>query len=108
MDYVGLGKNISAARKKRQLTQEQLAELTDVSTVFISQIETAVRKPSLETMYKLAKSLGTTIDSLIDANNSLAISEEMTSILSNRTESERIFLHSIICQISDYMEKNRR
>ena len=108
MDYVGLGKNISAARKKRQLTQEQLAELTDVSTVFISQIETAVRKPSLETMYKLAKSLGTTIDSLIDSNNSLAISEEIENILKCRTEKERALLQSILREISDYMEENRR
>jgi len=50
MDYILLGRNIAKARTKNGLTQEQLAEKTDVSTVFISQIETSVRKPSLETV----------------------------------------------------------
>lgn len=39
MDYKLLGKNIKEARKSLKMTQEQLAEQIDVSTVFISQIE---------------------------------------------------------------------
>ena len=52
MDYKLLGKNIKEARKSLKMTQEQLAEQIDVSTVFISQIENGSRKPSLETIYK--------------------------------------------------------
>ena len=37
MDYKLLGKNIKEARKSLKMTQEQLAEQIDVSTVFISQ-----------------------------------------------------------------------
>lgn len=43
MDYKLLGKNIKEARKSLKMTQEQLAEQIDVSTVFISQIENGSR-----------------------------------------------------------------
>ncbi len=106
MDYIMLGKNISAVRRSKRLTQEQLAELTDVSTVFISQIETAARKPSLETVYRIARALETTIDSLIDAHDSSAMTKEITNVLNERNETELIFLHSIIREICDYMEQH--
>ena len=62
MDYCSLGINIKTARKKVHMTQEELAEKVDISTVFVSQIENANRKASLETVYKISKALNITID----------------------------------------------
>ena len=94
MDYELLGQNIKKERKKQKLTQEQLAENVGISVVFLSQIENNKGIPSLETTYKLACCLGTTIDSLLTANSEYIKKEELqvASLLSDRTENEKAFI----------------
>ena len=65
MDFITLGKNIRKYRKYRNLTQEQLAEMISISAVFMSQIENANGKPSLETVVHLAGALNVSIDVLV-------------------------------------------
>ena len=56
-------------RKKRMMTQVELAEKSGVSQQAISSIENGSRKtPSVETLYKLARALKCTIDDLIADN----------------------------------------
>ena len=45
-----LAERIKKLRHQRNLTQEQLAELADLSVVYISNVECAKRVPSLDTM----------------------------------------------------------
>ena len=52
-----LGNKIKKARKQLRLTQDNLAERIGLSTKYIQFIESATRKPSLKTLYKLAKAL---------------------------------------------------
>lgn len=59
------GERIEAARKKKGLTQEELAERVNVSQSMINHIENGNKKPSLETAVALAIELGVTLDSLI-------------------------------------------
>ena len=99
MDYTTMGKNIAKIRNMNHMTQEQLAEKTDVSTVFISQIETAVRKPSLETMYRLSGALNTTIDTLIGNDNLQAKYDEIAKMLQNRSADELSFITGILREI---------
>ena len=66
MDYSLLGKNIKKYRKLRGLTQEKLSENIYISPVFMSQIETASRKPSLETVVNIADCLKVSVDLLIN------------------------------------------
>ena len=40
------------------LTQEKLAEKSNLSTVFISRIERGVESPSVDNLVKIAKALG--------------------------------------------------
>ena len=94
-----MGKNIARIRNKNHLTQEQLAEKADVSTVFISQIETAVRKPSLETAYKIAIALNTTIDELIGNENLQNKYNEIAHLLKNKNTDELNFIIAILREI---------
>lgn len=56
-------------RKKRRLTQQQLATISGVSQQAISSIENGSRQsPSVETLYKLSKALKCTMDDLIEEN----------------------------------------
>lgn len=65
IDYYSLGKRIAAIRKKRNLTQEKLAEMTDLANNYISNIETGRSIPSLETIIKLCESLDVTPDEML-------------------------------------------
>ena len=65
IDYDALGKRIANFRKKRRLTQEQMAEKTELSTNYISHIENSRSIPSLETLMKLCEVLNVTPDELL-------------------------------------------
>lgn len=98
MDYKLLGNNIRKARKSLKMTQEQLAEEIEVSTVFISQIENGTRKPSLETIYKLSTSLNVKIDTLINGmseSDTPQDIERLIELLSMCSNKERRFVTDI-------------
>lgn len=61
-----LGGKIQRARKKKELTQEQLAETIGVSTRYIGFIEQGQRVPSLKTADKIARMLGVKLSELFD------------------------------------------
>ncbi|MBA9087402.1 transcriptional regulator with XRE-family HTH domain [Fontibacillus solani] len=65
MDYDALGKRLRQERHKMNWTQEKLAEKIEVSDAYIGQIERGERSLSLETLIKLAKQLGVTVDYLL-------------------------------------------
>jgi DNA-binding XRE family transcriptional regulator len=58
------GARIEAARKKKGMTQEELAEKVGVSQAMINFIEKGKKKPSLETTLAIANEFDTTVDSL--------------------------------------------
>ena len=62
MDQKAMGKRIRYARRMLDLTQEQLAELAEVSTSFVGHIERGTRVPSAETLYKLCKAVEITME----------------------------------------------
>jgi transcriptional regulator with XRE-family HTH domain len=61
-----LGHAIWNTRKKAGFTQEQLAEKSNLSTVFISRIERGVESPSVDNLVKIAKALGVKVVNLVD------------------------------------------
>lgn len=65
MNYKLLGEQIRKYRKSKHYTLEQLAEMLDVSTTFIGQIERAKGIPSLDTLVKIANALEVSTDSLL-------------------------------------------
>lgn len=109
MDYLSMGKNIKALRKKNGLTQEKLAEAVDVSTVFISQIETGTRMPSLETIYNISKALGVSIDELIHGSESghlrIHTDNKFQAFLNSHSEAEVEFTLKIAEGVLNYMRE---
>ena len=55
--YNKLGRRIKHIRTERGLTQEELAEIVGINAKFEGRIERALNKPSLDTVFKIAKSL---------------------------------------------------
>ena len=64
-DLTALGDALRAARKEKNLTQEQLADKSHVSTKQIADIEKAKRNPSYLILKALAKVVHLSLDSLM-------------------------------------------
>lgn len=65
-DYQNLGLNIAFYRKKRKLTQMQLAELLDIDRSHMSAIELANVGVSLDVIFKLCHVLQVSPKALFD------------------------------------------
>lgn len=64
--YQIFSENVKYLRKEKNLTQEELAELADLSISYVKQIESCkdFKNLTLTTMLKLSKALDTTINNL--------------------------------------------
>ena len=59
-----LGRNISHERKQQKMTQEQLAEFSDLTVNYLSKIERGIaKKVSAESLYRIAKALNVSMES---------------------------------------------
>lgn len=62
-----IGENIRALRQRRKLSQEKLARLTDISLNTLTKIESGfTKRPSIQTIHKIAKALGVSLDELVE------------------------------------------
>ena len=61
-----LAKNVKRLREAKGLSQEKLARLADVANNTLIKMESGENKnPTLETLKKVAKALGVSVDNLI-------------------------------------------
>lgn len=65
LNYKDIGIRVRQERKRQKITQENLAEIADLSMTHMSHIETGNTKLSLPALHKIAWALGVSIDSLL-------------------------------------------
>lgn len=65
LDYKSIGRRIRIARIHLDITQEKLAEMVDLSTSHLSNIETGSTRVSLPTIVNLANALNVSVDGLL-------------------------------------------
>lgn len=66
MDYYAIGQQVRKSRKARGLSQEQLAEMVNISTTHMSHIETGNTKLSLPVLVDIANALDVRTDDLLE------------------------------------------
>ncbi len=66
--HIKIGLKIKLERTKRKLSQEKLAELSDLSKTHIGDIERGTSVPSIETLNKIANALNVELVELIDVS----------------------------------------
>ena len=69
IDYERIGQRLKQQRESKGYTQAQLAEIVGCTDGYVSQIERAAVKPSLEFLVKVSVLYNTTIDYLILESN---------------------------------------
>ena len=58
------GTNVRTLREKRQLSQEELAEIADLDRTYVGGLERGERNATLGSILRIAKALKTTVASL--------------------------------------------
>lgn len=67
---MGLSENLKTIRKKRKISQKELATNSGISYSMVSKLESGEQKnPSLETLEKIATALKVTVSQLMDGTN---------------------------------------
>lgn len=92
MDISLLGKGLRRSRKRLGLTQEQLAELLDVSAHYIYELEQGLKLPSLPMLVSAAEILHVSIDSLMLPDNGGEGSDELVELLDGLSPRQRAAL----------------
>lgn len=104
MDLSPIGSRIKAAREKKKITQEELAELLGMSTTHISVIERGVKPPKLETFIRIANVLGVSSDYLlmdIIDNPADVVAGELSEIITKLSQKEKEKALTIIRVLSE-------
>lgn len=79
MDLQPIGPRIKAARERKKLTQEELAEIVDLSPMHLSVLERGVKPPRLINLVRIANALDVSADELLqDVVNASAGAREAT------------------------------
>ena len=64
-DMRALGESIRAARMRKGLTQEALAELLDITPIHLKNMESSRRNPSVPLLFALMELLDLSVDALV-------------------------------------------
>lgn len=103
MDNSTLGERIKKQRLKLRLTQEQLGEVSDVTSAYIGQIERNERTPSLKRLKKIAKQLNISVEYLaVGTRTQSSLNEEILSELQGIDEKQIALIAEIIRIIKNY------
>ena len=95
IDYKAIGNRLRETRIRKNIKQEEVADLFDTTQSFISKIETGYSKPSLSTLIKLCKIYEVSFDYIIFDNLDhikQSLNPDFDEILSDCNEKERVFL----------------
>ncbi len=97
-----LGKRIKEIRLAKDLTQEQLSELTEIGASSISKIESGIYHPSDENLERIAKALKVEPYKLYICNQHKEpeqLIKEIHSMLKNATEEELKLAYKVLSGI---------
>ena len=99
MDAKAVGQRIKAAREKKNLTQEDLAALVEISPTHVSVIERGTKIPRMDTFVVIANVLEVSADSLLvdvvdHAANSVA--SELSAAIENLPHNEKMHILKVI------------
>ncbi len=92
------GKRIRSIREYQRLSREKLAEMANISTQFLADIETGKKGMSVVTLHKICTALHTSADSIVFGHESECFPELESMITTVPTE-KRVALQEIIRKI---------
>lgn len=95
--------NLRALREERNLSLSQLAALTGLSKVMLSQLERGGANPTINNIWKIANALGVPYTSLLDSSNSAAAVIRCGELTAQESEDGRC---RVLCYYGSSAERN--
>lgn len=86
-------------RKDKRITQEELAEMLEVSPTHVKHIESGHRKPSIEILFEITKILNISLDGVVFSKNESARTdtrEKVDRLLDVSDEASLRFILSVL------------
>lgn len=91
LDYIAIGSRVKSARTQKELTQDNIADMTGLSNSHISNVETGSTKVGLPTLVKIANAIEVGVDELLCDSLVKAkpiFQNEIATVTSDCTEEE--------------------
>lgn len=88
-----IGQNISTNRKEKCITQEQLAEICNVSPQAVSKWENDVSYPDITLLKTIARTFGISVDKLLDDGSMPAVTLSADELVKGKLLKIRIVDH---------------
>jgi len=105
-----IGSRVKEFRRRAQITQEYLAEQTNLSVQFIGSLENGRRGASIDTLIEIADALGATVDLLLLGNLDSEIAVhvcEFAELIIGRSYDERDAILEAAVAMSDALRSLR-
>lgn len=112
IDYENLGTRVRIQRKKKEMSQAELASVVEISTQHVSNIENAKTKVSLEKVVDIANALGCSVDELLCdsvVNAKVIYEHEAVGLIENLSDAQMRALPEFLRSYSYFsklVEKN--
>lgn len=109
IDHKQIGNRIKEVREQNAYSQAKLAEETDLSVSYISHIENAKRKASLESIVRIVNVLGITVDELlagVQLHNPTDYQTDIDLLMAECSPDEKRFIFELVKTSIDIMRRN--
>ncbi len=100
-DLGEIGNRISTRRKQLGFTQEQLANMMDVSVQMISNLERGVKAIRIENLIKLSEILKVSTDYILTGKDNIQDVQSLTEQILGLMPSDKRLIELIINHLSD-------
>ena len=104
IDYKIIGKRIQNARLESKLTQEQLAEQLQISTNYLSKVETGREKPNLEMIDRICSNLKASLPFLLTGvveESNTYMQTDISNLLQTCSPTKIKLIYDIISRIAE-------
>ncbi len=110
INWLQIGSKIAEMRRSRNMTQQQLAELTGLSDVYIGYLEQGKRHGTMDTYLLIVNVLGFTMDDLLNEYLEMHIKTEAIDLESQMAgcepKEQGLILHMVREMLIYLREKN--
>lgn len=111
LNYVQIGKRIQNYRKEKKITQEQLANMVDLSVPQISYIENGKSGLSLESLVNIATALDASVDNILfgyKVKSSDRFYDYYTNLMTGCSDSNKEIIIETSQALKKALEKNKK
>lgn len=112
LPYPNCGKNIKRYRKMAGYSISKLADRIDISSKYLSSLESCYQMPSVPTLDKIASELHITIERLLkdspDQENDQKTKSLIIEALDTLTNEELEFMYQVICNFTQLLHSHKK